>query len=113
MRLVTRTLLRESRGSALVYNLRYRGSVEDRVHELLSERLQSIFELFGQIPDVLEDVWVQAALGDIEAAKRKIDELPPRHPFELKYHRIERVDWESCATVLSPIVVRETMQQGW
>ncbi len=101
------------RDTVFVYNLRYRGSVEDRVHELLSERLQSIFELFGQIPDVLEDVWVQAALGDIEAAKRKIDELPPRHPFELKYHKIDRVDWESCTTVLSPIVVRETMQQGW
>ena len=44
---------------------------------------------------------------------RKINELPPRHPFELKYHKIERVDWESCSTVLSHIAVRETMQRGW
>ena len=52
-----------------VYNMRYRGSVEDRVHELLSERLKSIYEMFGQLPDVLEDVWIDVAVGDIEKAK--------------------------------------------
>jgi superfamily II DNA/RNA helicase len=31
-----------------IYNLRYGGSVEDRVHELLSERLENIANLFGQ-----------------------------------------------------------------
>ena len=101
------------RDTVYVYNLRYRGSVEDRVHELLSERLQSIFELFGQIPDVLEDVWVQAALGDIETAKRIIDAVPKKHPFELKYHRIEKVDWESCTGVLDPRAVREQLSKQW
>ncbi|ETR65432.1 MAG: hypothetical protein OMM_14261 [Candidatus Magnetoglobus multicellularis str. Araruama] len=52
-----------------VYNMRYRGSVEDRVHELLSERLEDIYALFGQIPDVLEDVWIDVANGEIEKAK--------------------------------------------
>jgi len=101
------------RDTVYVYNLRYRGSVEDRVHELLSERLQSIFELFGQIPDVLEDVWVKAALGDIETAKRIIDAVPKKHPFELKYHRIEKVDWESCTGVLDPLAVREQLSKQW
>jgi len=31
-------------------------SVEDRVRQLLSERLAHIYGLFGQIPDILEDV---------------------------------------------------------
>jgi hypothetical protein len=39
-----------------IYNMRYKGSVEDRVHYLLSERLESIYSMFGQLPDVLEDV---------------------------------------------------------
>jgi hypothetical protein len=34
--------------------MRYRGSVEDRVHQLLSERLGNIRSMFGQIPDTLE-----------------------------------------------------------
>ena len=101
------------RDTVFVYNLRYRGSVEDRVHQLLSDRLENIFQLFGRIPDVLEDVWVQAALGDIEAAKRIIDAVPKKHPFEIKYHRIERVDWESCASVLDPMVVREVLGKEW
>ena len=52
------------RSEVLIYNMRYRGSVEDRVHQLLSERLVNIRNMFGQIPDTLEDVWVAAALRD-------------------------------------------------
>ncbi len=64
-----------------VYNLRYANSVEDRVRELLSARQENIFRLFGQLPDTLEDVWVEVALGRIEEAKRTIDAVPERHPF--------------------------------
>jgi superfamily II DNA/RNA helicase len=46
-----------------IYNMRYKASVEDRVHHLLSQRLREIYNVFGQIPDVLEDVWVQVALA--------------------------------------------------
>src|SRR5471030_871875 len=49
-------------------NVRYKDSVEDRVHALLSARLQNIHQIFGQLPDVLEDVWVNVALGQIEKA---------------------------------------------
>ena len=84
-----------------VYNLRYANSVEDRVRELLSARQENIFRLFGQLPDTLEDVWVEVALGRIEEAKRTIDAVPERHPFPPRYHEVRRVDWESCARVLA------------
>ena len=96
-----------------IYNLRYKDSVEDRVHELLSNRLQSIFSLFGQIPDVLEDVWVKMAQGEKEEARRIIDALPKEHSFELRYAHVENVDWESCATVLSAREKRRILEQGW
>jgi superfamily II DNA or RNA helicase len=96
-----------------VYNLRYKGSVEDRVHQLLSSRLQNIFSLFGQIPDVLEDAWIRLALGDKEEARRIIDALPEEHPFEIRYSQVENVDWESCATVLSAQEKRRILGQGW
>ena len=96
-----------------VYNMRYEGSVEDRVHELLSERLENISRLFGQLPDTLEDVWVQVALGQAEAAKRTIDAVPQRHPFELRYGEVRHVDWESCARVLDDAARRETLCRGW
>jgi len=97
-----------------IYNMRYKGSVEDRVHFLLSERFANIYGMFGQIPDVLEDVWIHVALNDIEEAKKKIGAIPKQHPFELRYHtNVGKVDWESCARVLDSKEKRKHLMTGW
>lgn len=96
-----------------IYNLRYKDSVEDRVHALLSERLEGIYKLFGQIPDILEDVWVAVALGEKERAKKIIDELPETHPFELRYTNVEKVEWESCRRVLDDSEKKRVLVKGW
>jgi superfamily II DNA or RNA helicase len=96
-----------------VYNMRYFGSVEDRVHELLSERLQSIHALFGQLPDVLEDVWIDVALGELEQAKKRINATPAQHPFDIRYRKVEKVDWESCAQVLSSDAKKRKLTTAW
>ena len=96
-----------------VYNMRYLGSVEDRVHQLLSDRLQHIFSLFGQVPDILEDMWIDVAMGMEEQAKKIIDAVPEKHPFDLRYEKIERIDWESCAQVLSNDVKKEILMRPW
>lgn len=96
-----------------IYNLRYKNSVEDRVHELLSSRMKEIYEMFGQIPDVLEDVWVHTALGEIEQANKTIDAVYKQHPFEIKYNQIRKVPWESCAKVLDAAERRKYLKQGW
>jgi hypothetical protein len=101
------------RDAVYLLNMRYRGSVEDRVHELLSERLEDIFNLFGQIPDVLEDVWIEIATGQIEAAKKIIDAVQPRHPFDEKYNRVEELDWESCVEVLNAQEKLDVLKAGW
>jgi len=88
------------RDEVYIYNMRYRGSVEDRVHSLLSGRLQAIRDLFGQLPDTLEDVWVDVALRDEQKARERIEGVPAAHPFALRYERVEPVDWESCDRVL-------------
>jgi len=67
---------------------------------LLSDRLEDIFSLFGQIPDILEDVWIDVANGEIEKAKKLIDSVKPKHPFDERYNQISEIDWESCSTVL-------------
>jgi hypothetical protein len=96
-----------------IYNLRYLGSVEDRVHQLLSSRLQDIYTLFGQLPDVLEDVWIDVALGETERAKQIFDAVPRQHPFDVKYQRISKIDWESCERVLAASARRVVLSQGW
>lgn len=96
-----------------IYNMRYKDSVEDRVHDLLSGRFEDIYTLFGQIPDVLEDVWIALALGEKERAKKIIDELPQAHPFEMRYTQTEKIDWESCRDVLDASVKNSILIQGW
>ena len=97
-----------------IANLRYRDSVEDRVHQVLADRLASIHDLFGQIPDTLEDVWVQVAMDNERAAKQLIDQsAAAKNPFDTKYSKVEDADWETCATVLDSARTKELLSQGW
>ena len=97
-----------------IYNMRYKDSVEDKVHSMLSERLESIHNMFGQIPDILEDVWIKVALNDIEEANRKIDEFPKYHPFQLRYERgVGKVNWEECTEVLDKVEKRKHLMNPW
>ncbi len=89
------------------------GSVEDRVHEFLSSRLEDIHGLFGQVPDILEDVWIDVANGKVEEARKLIDSVQPAHPFDEKYNRVEDIDWESCALVLNEEEKKKILAQGW
>ena len=104
----------QAREEIWIANLRYRDSVEDRVHQVLADRLEAIHGLFGQIPDTLEDVWVQVALNDEAAANHLIDRTTAtRNPFDAKYSKVEDADWETCASVLNGLSVKEMLSQGW
>lgn len=104
----------QARSEIWIANLRYRDSVEDKVHQVLADRLEAIHGLFGQIPDTLEDVWVQVALNDADAANQLIDRTTAtRNPFDVKYSKVEDAEWETCSTVLDPRAVKEQLSQGW
>lgn len=104
----------QARTEIWIANLRYRDSVEDRVHQVLADRLEAIHGLFGQIPDTLEDVWVQVALNDEQAAQQLIDRTTAtRNPFDIKYSKVEDADWETCASVLNGVSMKELLSRGW
>lgn len=99
-----------------IYNMRYKDSIEDRVHSVLAERLKSITDIFGQIPDILESVWIEIARGDEEKAKKIIDEIPPRSPFEDKYENPKMTQthqWEVCSKVLDEYIKWDHFAKGW
>ena len=98
-----------------IFNMRYKDSVEDKVHSKLSGRLQEIYTLFGQIPDVLKDVWVDLALSNIESAELKINNLPQKNPFVLKYEEAipDCGDWEKCAVVLDKEEEMRELLRSW
>ena len=98
-----------------IYNMRYKGSVEDRVHDALSGRLNDIYSMFGQIPDTLEDVWIDIALHNVEEAERRIDEVASQNPFINKYDIEPQLteNWDECATVLDKDDAKKALLQSW
>lgn len=104
----------QAREIVYIANLRYRDSVEDRVHQVLADRLEAIHDLFGQIPDTLEAVWVDIALNNELKARELINRTSiTRNPFDAKYSKVEDVNWESSNLVLDPIAVTELLRNGW
>jgi superfamily II DNA/RNA helicase len=99
----------------LIYNMRYQGSVEDKVHSKLSERLNEIFRIFGQIPEVLEDVWIAMAQNDEQKALEAINKVPQHNPFTLKYEIDipDCGDWEKCTEVLDKQEKFKELMKGW
>ena len=97
-----------------IYNMRYKDSIEDKVHKRLSDRLKNITDVFAQLPDVLEDVWINIALGEEEGALKIIDNVPEKHPFEARYNdNVKHIDWESCTTILDSREKRRALEKGW
>lgn len=98
-----------------IFNMRYKDSVEDKVHTVLSVRLKNIKDMFGQIPDTLEDVWIDVALNNIEEAKERIDKVPDQNPFTIKYEtKIPATeDWEASTFVLDHDEKLKQLLIGW
>lgn len=101
------------RDEVYIANLRYLDSVEDKVHKKLSDRLARINGIFGQLPDTLEDVWIDIARHEDERAEQLIESFKDEHPFNEKYDRIADVDWESCSVVLDAQTQLNALMRGW
>jgi len=81
---------------------------------VLSCSFEEICKMFGQIPDGLFDVWVQATLGNIEQARQRLDEVKPFHAFDERYSRVEDVSgWDECTQVLNRNEKIQALKKGW
>lgn len=99
-----------------VLSLRYADSVEERVFDALSSRMQNVWDMFGQFPDALEDDWTQAIRTSREEARKFIKQVAfvPANKFDLRYQSsVEGGDWEGCARVLSRQDVLGAMSKAW
>lgn len=97
-------------------NLVNEQTVDEKVYEKLSERMQDRYNLFGSLPDTIRDEWIE----DIETMGEKMDEyinaqkqamdstcdipIPCLHP---------KKDWRDCSIVLSRRDFTELMTSGW
>ncbi|MBI2353461.1 MAG: DEAD/DEAH box helicase family protein [Deltaproteobacteria bacterium] len=98
-------------------NLVYSETRDDEVYRLLSRRLKDKYDIFGSLPDTIEDAWIT----DIE----KLGEMMDRYmhlrreainAFELRYQGSIDPDknrWELCSKVLSRKDVVDKLSEAW
>lgn len=59
-----------ARTSVDLLNLVYQGTRDEQVYERLSERMKDRYDIFGSLPDVIEDEWIE----DIETLDAKLSD---------------------------------------
>jgi len=106
----------QRRRSVDMLNLVYHETRDEDVYATLSERMRGRFDIFGSLPDVIEDEWIE----DIEALDEKLSEFIQRkkraNAFDLRYSAaIEPSEerWELCARVLSRKDILDRLSESW
>ena len=97
-------------------NLVNEQTVDEKVYDKISERMQDRYNLFGSLPDTIKDEWIE----DIETMGEKMDEFINAQKeatgFDLRYTTTmepSEKDWRDCSDVLSRHDFEEIMMVGW
>jgi len=100
-------------------NLVYAKTRDEDVYSVLSRRLKDKFDIFGSLPDTLDDEWID----DQEQMERDLDKYIERrqaakNAFEIRYQTRESIDpgkerWELCSKVLAKADMLERLNEGW
>jgi SNF2 family DNA or RNA helicase len=103
-----------------VCNLMYIDSVEAKVFNILSQRFQTITELFGVLPDCLSSIWRDMAKDDVtgEASVRqeadRLSRIIEDNPFQEKYNAtVKPMEWERIRKVLHAKDMEKVLRKGW
>lgn len=107
----------QTRRSVDMLNLVYRQTRDEKVYQVLSRRLKDKFDLFGGLPDTIEDEWIE----DIERLDALMDEYlhlrqRAKNAFEVRYQQTIDPDqnrWELCSRVLARKDVVEKLSESW
>lgn len=98
-------------------NLVYSETQDEKVYNVSSERLRETYDIFGSLPDTIDDDWIE----DEEKLKGRMDEYiherkKVQDAFSVKYR--STLDpkahlWERCASVLSRSNIVNKLSEPW
>ncbi|MFP2904559.1 phospholipase D-like domain-containing anti-phage protein [Pyxidicoccus sp. 3LFB2] len=106
----------QSRSSVDMLNLVYHGTLDERVYERLSARMKDRYDLFGSLPDVIDDEWIDDIESLDERLSERIDKRRQANAFDLRCNDTVNPSserWEKCSEVLSRKDLVERMSRGW
>lgn len=105
------------RRSVDMLNLVYSETQDEKVYSVISRRLKDKFDLFGSLPDTIDDDWIE----DVETLDAKLDQYihlreTAINAFEIRYESDVNPNenrWETCSRVLSRKDIEARMTRGW
>jgi superfamily II DNA or RNA helicase len=105
------------RRSVDMLNLVYHNTRDERVYEVISSRMKEKFDIFGGLPDTIEDEWIDDQKILEEMMDKYIHLRKNTHDvFELKYKKTIEPDnnlWELCSKVFARKNIIEKMSEPW
>ncbi|MBV8522408.1 MAG: DEAD/DEAH box helicase family protein, partial [Acetobacteraceae bacterium] len=106
-------------------NLVYEGSRDEVVYDRLSERMKDRFDIFGQLPDTLDDDWIDDQALLASELQKYAERKERATAFDIRWggtatgelltpeEKAWQAGWESCAKVLARDDIMRVMQEGW
>jgi len=107
----------QARHTVDMLNLVYCNTQDEKIYQVLSRRMKDKFDIFGGLPDTIEDEWIET----VEKLEEMMDQFihlrqKARDVFELRYKETINPDqnrWELCSRVLSRWDVEEKLSEPW
>jgi superfamily II DNA or RNA helicase len=109
----------QARRTVDMLNLVYAQTRDEKVYSVLSRRLKDKFDIFGSLPDTIDDEWID----HIEELGEELDKYLERrnaakNAFEIRYQTRDSIDpskerWELCTKVLAKTELLEKLNEGW
>ena len=107
----------QARRTVDMLNLVYHETQDEKVYQVLSRRMKDRYDIFGGLPDTIEDDWIET----VEKLDEMMDEYihlrkRARDVFEMRYQQTidpDRDRWELCSRVLSRRDVVDRLSVPW
>jgi superfamily II DNA or RNA helicase len=107
----------QARQSVDMLNLVYHDTQDELVYSALSRRMKDRYDIFGSLPDTIEDEWIE----NIEALESMLDQYThlrrkAKDAFEIRYERQVDPDknrWELCSRVLARRDIYDRLSMPW
>jgi hypothetical protein len=107
----------QARPSVDMLNLVYADTQDEKVYQVLSRRMKDKYDIFGGLPDTIEDDWIES----VEKLEEMMDAYihlrqKARDVFELRYQETIEPNanrWELCSRVLSRRDVVDRLSEPW
>lgn len=107
----------QARRTVDMLNLVYHETQDEKVYQVISRRMKDRYDIFGGLPDTIEDDWIQT----VEELEDMMDDYihlrkKARDVFELRYQETIDPDkdrWELCSRVLARSDVIDRLSVPW